>query len=216
MRSHKSKVAALVLLLVLNVSAMAGPRIVADPVADFIRRHCRDLRSAEQKNEHVLKFEVDVDGDGMPDVFLSSEKSLLLSGGDYENDVHSWDFYKNLGGGNYSVIDQEKVTVGGDTYSHASAFLFDPAKLYVGPISEVGGNGLLAMYYVPRQNGAFVSAYIVTSDLFEIKNFPDPVSVQPQVYNRDDNGGIPDFPDACKHYFATPPAQSVTILSQTY
>ena len=82
-------------------SVFASPRIVTDPVADYVQRHANDLRPPEERNEHVLKFEIDVDNDGKVDVFLSSEKSSLLSK-EYDNAVRAWDLYKNEGGGSFS------------------------------------------------------------------------------------------------------------------
>lgn len=201
---------------------LASPttRVVNDPVLDYIQRHNDRLRSSDEKNEHVLEFEIDVDGDGKTDVFLSSEKSSLMRGGDegYENDVRSWDLYKNLGEGKYAVIDQEKSTVGSETYFHLSEFLFDPSKIYIGPISELGGSyGMLAMFYISKKNGAYIFAYVVGNGYFESKNFPDPAAAEVGMYHRDgDSENIPDMPDAYKHYFATPPTQTVTVLSQTF
>lgn len=196
-------------------SASANPRIVTDPVADYIQRHTNDLRPTEERNEHVLKFEIDVDNDGKVDVFLSSEKSSLLNE-EYDNAVRTWDLYKNEGGGNYAVIDQEKSTDNSQTYYHQSEFIFDPQKIYVGSISEIGAYGMLAMYYLPKKNEVYISAYILGNGYFETKNFPNPASSEAGIYHRDDSGDIPDLPEGYHHYFATPPAQTVTVLPQTF
>lgn len=200
-----------------NFSAVADPRIVTDPVSDYISRHSTDLRLPEERNEHILKFEVDVNSDGKMDIFLSSEKSALVRGDQYENDVRLWDLYLKIGEGSYAVIDQEKSAAGSDTYLHYSNFLFDPQRVYVGSINEVGGaSGMLAMNFVPRKNGVYISAYIPGNSSFESKNFPDPMASEAGMYHRDDSGNIPDLPDAYKHYFATPPSQTMTVLPQTF
>lgn len=188
-------------------TGFASPRIVTDPVADYVQRHTNDLRPPEERNEHVLKFEIDVDNDGKVDVFLSSEKSSLLSK-EYDNAVRLWDLYKNEGGGNFSAIDQEKSTVNAQTYYHSSEFAFDPQKIYVGSISEIGAYGLLAMYYLPKKNEVQISAYIFGNGYFESKNFPNAAQLESGIYHRDDSGNIPDLPDEYKHYFATPPTQT--------
>lgn len=196
-------------------SAFADPRIVTDPVADYIQRHANDLRSAEERNEHVLKLEIDVDNDGKIDLFLSSERSALLNE-EYDNAVRAWDLYKNEGGGNYSVIEREKSTANSQTYYHPSELAFDPQKIYVGSTSEIGAYGMLAMYYLPKKNEVYISAYIFGNGYFEVKNFPNPAEPEAGVYHRDDSGQIPDLPEGYRHYFTNPPKQTVTVLSQTY
>lgn len=215
MKIHVAVLSLLILFLGI-FNATASSRIVTDPVADYIQKHGNRLRSQEEKNEHVLKFEVDVNNDGKIDVFISSEKSSLMSK-EYENAVRLWDLYKNEGEGNYSVIEQKKSTANSQTYYHSSEFEFDPQKVYIGPITELGGTyGILAMYYIPKKNGAYISAYILGSGYFESKNFPDPTSAEAGMYHRDDSGNIPDLPEGYRHYFATPPTQTVTVLSQTF
>lgn len=204
------------ILLLSIVTAIADPKIVNDPVSDYIQRHSTDLRTQEQRNEHVLKFQTDLDNDGKLDVFLSSEKSSLLRE-EYDNDVRTWDFYKDVGGGNYAIIGQEKSTDGTQTYFTFSRFEFDPEKVYIGTISEMGGGyGMLAMYYIPRKSGAYISAYILGNGYFETKNFPDPAAPEAGMYHRDNSGKIPDFPAVYKHYFALPPTQKIIILPQTF
>jgi len=146
-------------------SASASPRIVTDPVADYIQRHSTDLRSQEKRNEHVLKFEIDINNDGKVDIFLSSENSSLLSK-EYDNPIRAWDLYLNEGDGNFSVIDKEKITDDGQTYYDSSEFVFDPQKIYVGSIHELGAYELLTMYYLPKKNKVQISAYVLEKDWF--------------------------------------------------
>jgi hypothetical protein len=75
---------------------------------------------------------------------------------------------------------------------------------------------MLAMYYIPKKNGAYISAYLLGNGYFESKNFPDPAASEAGMYHRDDNGNILDLPDEYKHYFATPPTQTMTVLPQTF
>ena len=46
---------------------------VAEPVANYLERHKGDLRSENEKNEHVIQYKADVDGDGVDDFFVFRE-----------------------------------------------------------------------------------------------------------------------------------------------
>lgn len=201
--------------LITVIAHGAPPRIVADPVADYIKIHSDDFREQEDKNEHVIKLEVDLDNDGKIDIFLSSEKSALLTK-EYKNNVRCWDLYKNVGGGKYSVIDQQKSKSETGEYYHSSYFLFDAEKFFIGNIKEINSFGILATYYLDKKNLVYFSSYTLRDGYFEEKNFPDENSLESDVFHRDDNGNIPDLPDKYQHYFTKPPTQKVVVLSQKY
>lgn len=194
-----------------NVFGIESPKIVVDPIADYITRHKDDLRAESEKNEHIVKIEVDLDNDGRKDLFLSREKSAILSE-EYENKVYVWDLYRKLQDGRYELINTEKSkNDDGSTNFIESEFIFDPTKFYVGYISENKAYGMLVTYYINKHNGVELSTYVAHGDYFEKLNFPNenkPVV----VYHRDDTDKIPDLPDAAQHYVDHPPAEKMVIV----
>lgn len=208
------RLTAYVIWAVFNLSAQANFRVVTEPVADYMQRHAEDLRSIDEKGEHVIMVKLDVDHDGKIDVFLSTESSSLLAE-EYANNVRKWDLYKNEGNGSYSVVDQEQSTADSQIYLHQSEFVFDSQNLYVGAINEIGAYGLLGFYHLNKRNGVTLSVYVLRDGFFESKNFPDPTASSP-VYHRDSNGNIPDLPDVYRHYLSGMVPRIVTVLPQTF
>ena len=206
----------IVLFSLHNLFGVDASRIVTDPVSDYISRHKTDLRKDDQKNEHLISLQIDVDNDGKQDVFLSSEQSGFFDDGSYENKVYIWDLYKKIDDSHYILLNAQKFKAAdGSEHTQDSEFDFDPRKIYVGYIREVKAWGLLATYYLPKHSEAEFSALVLRDGYFEELNFPNP-SKPVGIYHRDDANTIVDLPKAFTHYVTSPSTAKVVVLPQTY
>lgn len=187
------------------------PNVVTDPVADYIARHKDDFRKDDEKNEHVIELEIDIDHDGKKDLLLASQKSSLFDS-EYKNSVYVWDMYRKLSDGQYALIDQKKSS---DETVKGQSIDLDPDKIYVGYIDEIKAWGILATYYLPKHSEVGFSAFVLRDGYFEDLNFPHPQNPT-ETYHLGDANTIPDLPQAYAHYFASPSTAKIVVLPQTY
>jgi hypothetical protein len=201
----------LTLAIILGLGYAFGansPRIVADPITDFTARHKNDVRGESEKNEGVIRLEVDIDNDGSKDVLLSSEMSGVDA--ESENRVHNWDVYRKLEDGRYASIELHQFNMPDGPELLQGTVQFDPDIFYVGFIKEVNAFGILATFYLPKHNGVELLAYVLRGDHFEVLHFPDPKKT-PEVYHRDDANNIPDLPETARSYLVKPSIKKVIV-----
>lgn len=179
-------------------------RIVADPLLDFTNLHKNKVKI--DGGERMLRIDLDIDGDGEKEIFLTRESFLDK---ECENRVYRWDMYKKLGNGSYAVVNQKRSKWGDslngkkfDEIVRSQPVVFSPDQLYVGRVKELNAFGLLTMNYGKKHNEITVIAIVWKEGYFEEVNFPNPNS-PPAIYHRGDNG-ISDMPESIASYFASP------------
>lgn len=206
----------LTLAIILGLGHAFGansPRIVADPITDFTARHKNDVRGESQKNEGVIRLEMDIDNDGRKDTLLSSEVSGVDA--ESENRVHNWDVYRKLEDGRYASIELHQFNMPTGPELLQGSVQFDPDIFYLGFIKEVNAFGILATFYLPKHNGVELSAYVLRGDHFEVLHFPDPKKT-PEVYHRDDANNIRDLPETARSYLVKPSIKKVVVSASSH
>ena len=194
--------------------ASTPAREVADPIVDFIDQHKNDLKIEKNKDERIIKIELDIDNDANIDVLLTYEKTCLRDI-EYENSVYTWDTYRKLNNGRYKIIKWQKFrTPDGDQFLQGR-IEFDPDMFYVGVVKEISAYGVVATLYLKKHNGVELSSYIVREDHFERFNYPDPKSPA-VIYHRNDTNDIPDFPVAARSYLGKPSVSKVFVSPSVY
>lgn len=185
-----------------------GPNIkIIDPVVDFIARNKDNKIEESDKGEHVIKLEIDIDGDGIKERLLTTEHSSKDMRNGYENPVYIWDIYKRNKDDHFQLIDKNKK------FPELGAQLveFDGQKIYVGYIKELNRWGVLAFYYHPKGGKVTCSVIALNSGSFEELNFPDPTQAT-EVYHGDAEDGSNDFPDNLAKYYKKLSKEKVVIL----
>lgn len=120
---------------------------VTDPIVDF------KAGMAIKPDDKILKWEVDLNGDGKSEILLSLKSEQLKAAG--QNEGPAWQVYIAQSDGGYVLA--KGIEVAPDTLSVAEVPEINPGACFVGQITQFGKRGMVTMQIASPREGESVA-----------------------------------------------------------